>query len=94
LPQVPGNSLYFAFYEATKHALAHGQGVPVPELGPGSLMAAGGIGGAAFWVFIYPADVVRCGVVLAVTLVCELGMPMRLSQQVSRLVGTVPSRAS
>ena len=50
---------YFGAYEALKGALARWQGIPVSELGPMSLMTAGGVGGAAFWIICYPADVSR-----------------------------------
>ena len=48
---------YFGVYEVLKNALAQWQGVPVSQLGPVPLMTAGGLGGAAFWVLVYPVDV-------------------------------------
>jgi hypothetical protein len=50
---------YFGVYEVLKAALAQWQGVPVSQLGPVPLMTAGGLGGAAFWVLVYPVDVSR-----------------------------------
>lgn len=59
LREVPGNAAYFGTYEALKHALAAHQGIPVTQLSSLSLMTAGGIGGAAFWVAVYPMDVIK-----------------------------------
>lgn len=50
---------YFGAYEWCKIGLAAWQGVPTSQLGSASLMAAGGIGGAAFWVLMFPVDVVK-----------------------------------
>ena len=52
---------YFGVYEVLKAALAQWQGVPVSQLGPVPLMTAGGLGGAAFWVLVYPVDVSTVG---------------------------------
>ncbi|XP_010559312.1 PREDICTED: mitochondrial carnitine/acylcarnitine carrier-like protein [Tarenaya hassleriana] len=55
--EVPGNAACFGVYEALKRFLAGGK--DTSSLGKGSLMLAGGLGGAAFWVFVYPTDVVK-----------------------------------
>ncbi len=56
---LPPPPAYFGVYEACKHALAAHQGIPVSQLSSLSLMTAGGIGGASFWVAVYPMDVRR-----------------------------------
>lgn len=55
--EVPGNALMFGVYEATKQYLAGGQ--DTCSLGRGSLMLAGGLGGAACWLSVYPTDVIK-----------------------------------
>lgn len=50
---------YFGFYDACKAALAAAQGIPQEQLGAGSLLVAGGVGGASFWAFTYPIDVIK-----------------------------------
>ncbi|XP_042489949.1 mitochondrial carnitine/acylcarnitine carrier-like protein [Macadamia integrifolia] len=55
--EVPGNAAMFGVYEAFKQYLAGGQDTSV--LGRGSLIVAGGIAGASFWIFVYPTDVVK-----------------------------------
>lgn len=52
---------YFGAYEGLKVAFAEWQGVPVSQLGPASLMTAGGLGGFAFWAAVYPVDVSERG---------------------------------
>lgn len=43
-----------------KQVMATSQGLASSaDLGAGSLMSAGGIGGAAFWAAVYPADVIK-----------------------------------
>lgn len=60
LREVPGNGAYFAGYELTKQWMARSQGLASPtDLGAGSLMLAGGVGGASFWAFVYPMDVIK-----------------------------------
>lgn len=59
LREVPGNAAYFGVYEGCKYGLARWQCIPTSELGPASLMTAGGVGGAAFWIVTYPFDVVK-----------------------------------
>lgn len=59
LREVPGNAAYFGFYDACKAALAAAQGIPQEQLGAGSLLVAGGVGGASFWAFTYPIDVIK-----------------------------------
>ncbi|KAK4490417.1 hypothetical protein RD792_001094 [Penstemon davidsonii] len=55
--EVPGNAAMFGVYEAFKQYLAGGQ--DTSSLGRGSLILAGGVAGGAFWVFVYPTDVVK-----------------------------------
>lgn len=55
--EVPGNAVVFGVYEALKQYLAGGTNTS--ELGTGSLMVAGGLAGAGFWLAVYPTDVVK-----------------------------------
>ncbi|XP_009347385.2 mitochondrial carnitine/acylcarnitine carrier-like protein [Pyrus x bretschneideri] len=55
--EIPGNAAMFGVYEALKQFFAGGQ--DTSGLGRGSLIVAGGLGGAAFWGFVYPTDVVK-----------------------------------
>ncbi|CAA6667052.1 unnamed protein product [Spirodela intermedia] len=55
--EVPGNAVMFGVYEAIKQFIAGG--ADTSSLGRGSLMAAGGLAGAAFWAFVYPTDVIK-----------------------------------
>ncbi|PKI46885.1 mitochondrial carnitine/acylcarnitine carrier-like protein [Punica granatum] len=55
--EVPGNAAMFGVYEAVKQYMAGGR--DTSGLGMGSLLVAGGIGGAAFWASVYPTDVVK-----------------------------------
>lgn len=55
--EVPGNAAMFGVYEALKQYLAGGQ--DTSKLGRGSLMLAGGLAGGAFWISVYPTDVVK-----------------------------------
>ncbi|KAJ7531651.1 hypothetical protein O6H91_14G052400 [Diphasiastrum complanatum] len=57
LREVPGNAAMFGAYEATKQAIAGGR--DTSQLGRGSLLTAGGIAGAVFWVTVYPTDVIK-----------------------------------
>lgn len=55
--EVPGNAVMFGVYEALKQTMA---GSPdTSGLGRGSLMVAGGLAGASFWVLVYPTDVIK-----------------------------------
>lgn len=55
--EIPGNALMFGVYEATKQYLAGG--LDTSGLGRGSLMLAGGLGGAVCWLLVYPTDVIK-----------------------------------
>ncbi|KAL2531276.1 Mitochondrial carnitine/acylcarnitine carrier-like protein [Abeliophyllum distichum] len=55
--EIPGNAAMFGVYEALKNYLAGGR--DTSELGRGSLMLAGGLAGGAFWISVYPTDVVK-----------------------------------
>ncbi|KAL0430383.1 UNVERIFIED_CONTAM: Mitochondrial carnitine/acylcarnitine carrier-like protein [Sesamum radiatum] len=55
--EVPGNAAMFGVYEGLKQYLAGGQ--DTSSLGRGSLILAGGLAGASFWVSVYPTDVVK-----------------------------------
>ncbi|CAM6120412.1 unnamed protein product [Calypogeia fissa] len=57
LREVPGNAALFGSYEATKQLIAGGK--DTSSLGRGSLLTAGGVAGAVFWMSVYPADVVK-----------------------------------
>ncbi|GMH44656.1 hypothetical protein BSKO_12608 [Bryopsis sp. KO-2023] len=58
--EIPGNAFMFAAYEAAKLFFAQQQGLrDVSELGTGALLFAGGVGGMAFWLPMYPTDVVK-----------------------------------
>lgn len=55
--EVPGNAAMFGVYEALKQYMAGGP--DTSKLGRGSLIMAGGLAGASFWIFVYPVDVVK-----------------------------------
>lgn len=55
--EIPGNAVVFGVYETIKQSLAGG--TDTSKLGRGSLMMAGGLAGASFWLSVYPADVVK-----------------------------------
>ncbi|KAK7366926.1 hypothetical protein VNO80_08929 [Phaseolus coccineus] len=55
--EVPGNAAMFGVYEALKRLLAGG--TDTSELDRGSLLLAGGLAGAAYWLAVYPTDVVK-----------------------------------
>ncbi|XP_031128645.1 mitochondrial carnitine/acylcarnitine carrier-like protein [Ipomoea triloba] len=55
--EVPGNAAMFGVYEAIKQYLAGGQ--DTSGLGRGSLIVAGGLAGASYWVSVYPTDVIK-----------------------------------
>lgn len=55
--EIPGNAVMFGVYEALKKYFAGGQ--DTSKLGRGSLIVAGGLAGASFWVLVYPTDVVK-----------------------------------
>eukprot|EP00262_Sarcandra_glabra_P006866 TRINITY_DN19426_c0_g1_i1.p1 TRINITY_DN19426_c0_g1~~TRINITY_DN19426_c0_g1_i1.p1 ORF type:complete len:299 (+),score=58.61 TRINITY_DN19426_c0_g1_i1:179-1075(+) len=55
--EVPGNAAMFGVYEALKQFFAGGK--DTSGLGRGSLIVAGGLAGASFWISVYPTDVVK-----------------------------------
>lgn len=55
--EVPGNAAMFGVYEALKQKLAGGS--DTSGLSRGSLIVAGGLAGASFWMSVYPTDVVK-----------------------------------
>lgn len=55
--EVPGNATMFGVYEALKQYFAGG--TDTSGLSRGKLMTAGGLAGGAFWISVYPADVVK-----------------------------------
>ncbi|KAJ7295652.1 hypothetical protein O6H91_14G053300 [Diphasiastrum complanatum] len=57
LREVPGNAAMFGAYEAIKQGIAGGR--DTSQLGRGSLLTAGGIAGAVFWLSVYPTDVIK-----------------------------------
>lgn len=57
LREVPGNAAMFGVYEAVRQMLAGGK--DISNLGKGSQILAGGVAGAAFWLSVYPTDVIK-----------------------------------
>ena len=58
--ECPGNAAYFGAYAATKSFLAQMQGLDsTADLGATSLVAAGGIAGASFWIPVFPVDNIK-----------------------------------
>jgi solute carrier family 25 carnitine/acylcarnitine transporter 20/29 len=58
--EIIGNAAYFGTYSLVKTTLATTQGLDSSRsLGTGSLMVAGGIAGATFWLPIIPADTIK-----------------------------------
>ncbi|KAG0474499.1 hypothetical protein HPP92_014185 [Vanilla planifolia] len=55
--EVPGNAAMFGVYEALKQYFAGGR--DASGLGRGSLVVAGGVAGASFWLSVYPTDVIK-----------------------------------
>lgn len=55
--EVPGNAVLFGVYEGLKQYFAGGK--DTSGLGRWPLMVAGGLGGASFWLSVYPTDVVK-----------------------------------
>jgi len=55
---IPANGLYFGFYELSRRAFTP-KGKRVDEISTGKLLISGGIGGMAYWSFIYPIDVIK-----------------------------------
>ncbi|CAN6460310.1 unnamed protein product [Victoria cruziana] len=55
--EVPGNAFMFGVYELVKQYIAGGK--DTSSLGRGSLIVAGGLAGASFWMTVYPTDVVK-----------------------------------
>ncbi|XP_076901866.1 mitochondrial carnitine/acylcarnitine carrier-like protein [Bidens hawaiensis] len=55
--EVPGNATLFGVYEALKQYIAGG--TDTSRLSRGSLMLAGGLAGASYWITVYPTDVVK-----------------------------------
>ncbi|KAL1809127.1 hypothetical protein ACET3Z_026117 [Daucus carota] len=58
--EIPGNAAMFGVYEGLKQYIAGGQ--DTSNLGRGSLMLAGGLAGGAFWISVYPTDVVKSAI--------------------------------
>lgn len=57
LREVLGNAAYFGSYQGTKQLLS--KGGTGEDLSTGSLLVAGGVAGAMFWLSVYPADVIK-----------------------------------
>uniref|UniRef100_A9U4Q7 Predicted protein n=1 Tax=Physcomitrium patens TaxID=3218 RepID=A9U4Q7_PHYPA len=55
LREVFGNAAYFGSYQGTKQL----EGGSASNLGTGSLLLAGAVAGAMFWLCVYPADVIK-----------------------------------
>jgi len=60
LRDIPGNAIYFGVYESARRALAKGE--KVETLPAWKVLMAGGISGMAYWVFAFPADVVKSSI--------------------------------
>ncbi|CAH1453434.1 unnamed protein product [Lactuca virosa] len=58
--EVPGNAAMFGVYEALKQYFAGG--TDTSGLDRGSLIVAGGLAGGAFWVSVYPTDVIKSAI--------------------------------
>ncbi|KAG6392713.1 hypothetical protein SASPL_146937 [Salvia splendens] len=58
--EIPGNAAMFGVYEGLKQYMAGGR--DTSGLGRGSLMLAGGLAGGAFWLAVYPTDVVKSSI--------------------------------
>jgi len=54
---VPANIAYFAFYEWMKKSLSRNS--PDGTIAPMSILAAGGIAGAFYWISCFPIDVIK-----------------------------------
>ncbi|KAG0603867.1 hypothetical protein M758_10G126900 [Ceratodon purpureus] len=57
LREVFGNAAYFGSYQGTKQLLT--RGYTGENLSTASLLLAGGVAGAMFWLLVYPADVIK-----------------------------------
>ncbi|GAB2279315.1 hypothetical protein Dimus_013958 [Dionaea muscipula] len=55
--EIPGNAVMFGVYEGLKKYMAGGK--DTSELGRVSLIEAGGLAGASFWLAVYPTDVIK-----------------------------------
>ncbi|XP_022967512.1 mitochondrial carnitine/acylcarnitine carrier-like protein [Cucurbita maxima] len=55
--EVPGNAVVFGVYEMIKQHFAGGR--DTSNLGREVLILAGGVSGAAFWLAVYPTDVIK-----------------------------------
>jgi solute carrier family 25 carnitine/acylcarnitine transporter 20/29 len=58
---IPANSAYFGIYELTRRWLTP-KNSTVDKLPPWKLLLAGGLGGVAFWISIYPIDVIKSSI--------------------------------
>nr|XP_043629135.1 mitochondrial carnitine/acylcarnitine carrier-like protein [Erigeron canadensis]XP_043629136.1 mitochondrial carnitine/acylcarnitine carrier-like protein [Erigeron canadensis]XP_043629137.1 mitochondrial carnitine/acylcarnitine carrier-like protein [Erigeron canadensis] len=58
--EVPGNAAMFGVYEALKQYFAGG--TDTSGLGRGSMIISGGLAGAAFWISVYPTDVIKSAI--------------------------------
>jgi len=59
LRDIPANAAYFGVYEMARRFLARQQGGSVRDLPAWKVLVAGGFGGMAYWIFVYPADVIK-----------------------------------
>lgn len=58
--EVPGNAAMFGVYEALKQYFAGG--TDTSGLDRGSMIIAGGLAGGAFWISVYPTDVIKSAI--------------------------------
>lgn len=56
--EMPGYFFFFGSYEVSRELLAN-EGESKDDIGALKTMLAGGIGGCTFWLFIFPADVIK-----------------------------------
>lgn len=55
----PANAIYLGSFEVLKRRGAEMQGCEVKDLGPATILAAGGLGGLFYWLAIFPVDVIK-----------------------------------
>lgn len=58
--EVPGNAAMFGVYEALKQYFAGG--TDTSGLDRGSMIVSGGLAGGAFWISVYPTDVIKSAI--------------------------------
>lgn len=59
LRDAPANAIYLGSFEVMKRKVAEYRGCDTKDLGAGTVLAAGGLGGIFYWLAIFPVDVVK-----------------------------------